>query len=279
MFKPVRQIAMLAVLATFCQPPANAQRRGGSDRFFKAMQQAHELSPHKEIFELLRHPRVQEHVGLKPEGSDQLRDLSRDAWGKMRELSEKFRNENLSVEQMRDELVESLKEFDKQSQAILKEQGVSFERLVELFIQSRSYMAIANSAVADRLGLTADELADYRLEIKELRDRYRKSSGSEISRAMRENDHDKMREIFRGIERRINMKLKLKLTLEQQQSFAMLAGEKFDDVPRFQDMFRRGGPPPGGGNRKGGRRGGSPPPPKGNCSCETPPCPQCRPAA
>lgn len=272
---------MLAVLATLLASPslAQRQRRGGGSEFFKAMQQAMQQAPHKEVFDLLRDDKVKEHVKLSDEGSEKLRELSRGVWGKMRELSDDFKNDRPSVDQMTTKLVEALNEFDSNAQAILKQEEVEFERLVELFIQSRGYAAIANGAVAKRMELSEEELKNFRSKLAEHSDKYRKSASAEVAKAMRSFDPEKMREIFRSIERRVNMKLKLELTDEQQKKFADLAGEHFPDVPKFSDMFRpgRGGPPggpggPGGGKRMGGGRRPPPPPEQGKCECRPEEC-------
>lgn len=284
MSKPVRHIALFAILATLLAVPAFAQRqrRGSGSEFFKAMRQALEQSPHKEILDLLRNDKVKEHVQLSEEGSEKLRELSRSSWDKMRDLSEEFKNTRPSLDDMTEKLSAILDDFDSQAQAVLKDEQVDFERLVQLFIQSRSFAAIANAAVAERLGLTEDDLKSFREKLAEHGERYRKSASAEVGNAMRNFNPEKMREIFRSVERRVNMKLKTELTEPQQKKFAEMAGEPFPDVPKFGDMFRpgRGGPPgsgPPGGRRMGeGGRKPPPPPPEGKCcDCRKENCDEC----
>lgn len=269
----------VTVLAIFAIVPAqgNCQRKHG-DAFFQAMREAQELSPTKEILEMLRYDRVREHLGLTEENSSDLRQHAQSAWATLRELSDEFRGQKIPNAEMRDRIVEAMKPFDESTKKLLESKGIDYQRIVELFVQSRGYSAAANSEIAGQIGLDEEGLKKFRHKMDEYRDRYRRSAYSEIRKAISEDEHGKVRDAIRSIERRVNMKLKLVLTPEQQKALDQLAGTPVPDIPKFGDPHRfgssgrsSGGRPPGGrppGSKRNRGFGGRP-----SGESETPNCP------
>lgn len=256
-------LAMLLPTEGMGQPP----RRGGPGRnpFFDAMREAFQEDTHRELFELLYHPPVREHVGLNREDFDQIRDYMKDSMQAIHQLADDSRNSSKSKDELKAEILERTAPFHESAVRLLREKA-DLERLVQLFVQARGFSSAANGEVAERIELQGEELAKFREARAKLKHRLMNETRREIEKLIHNPPQDvreRIKKLFEKANEKLDAEIAEHLTDPQKTALETLKGEPFDGLPK------RGGDPRHGGGGRGFDRSRPPPhkdpPPREGC--------------
>lgn len=287
-------LVSLTPSAASCQPP-------GRSLFFEALREAFEDSPNKEIFDLVNHAPVREHVKLDDAELQQLRGHMRDAMDELRTLADASRDQpappssgdqadgqpadpkanshceeerakqadwDAAVETLKLKILEVVSPYDAKAFELLKEKS-DFERLVQLFVQSRGYSSAISSEVSSRIGMSEAERVTFQEVVRVHRKQVMKDTRAIMEERIRRPSADTRMQIgklFEEARDKVNARVAEELTTEQREKLEALKGEPFEELPHSGGGSRRKGPggrehggPASGGEHRGptsGERGG-----------------------
>lgn len=275
-----RRITVLSLLAWLpllassiqAQPPRRDIAR------FEGMREAFSELPHRDILELLHHPPIREHLGIKEEDVQAIEKKAKQGFDLVRELMIETRDQELTKTEFKELLLEKLTPLgDEQFQLIRDHYGEeTFTKLVGLFVQTREISAAANGEVAKRIELSGDALSKFRQVRRKVWEEGRDDMRREIRRILESQSQDvgaEMSRIYRKYEHKRNAKLTPLLSPAQRAALDELKGEPFADLPK-RGIRPPDGRRPGGGPRPGGPRGpgrpGAPPEDRNECPDDCP---------
>ena len=146
----------------------------------------------------------------------------------------------------------------------------AYDRLLGIYVQFHKSSAATNGIIAKKISLANEDLEEFRKARMEIWRSMMDDSRGEIERILQDprgNARDRIEAVFAKSRKKLDQKLRYKLTDEQRSSLDELAGEEFENLKDLHSRGpRRRGPGPGGPGRpnRGGRDGepgsGSPPP-------------------
>lgn len=232
------------------------QRGRGNSDFFDALREAGDSSVTRDFFDLLMHEPVRAEIGLSQQDYQQIFDSGEKNMRALFDLQSQSRESGKSKDEYKKEILEHTKSFEEETLAILKKNSATYTRLLELMVQQKSFSAAANSEIAELIGLTDDQLVEFRSVRAELRKQQMEKMRPEVEGIIRKSHGDrhsvgeKIEKLFREANTELLEQLKAKLSEDQQVALEKLKGEKFDDLPAWNG-FRRGMPGPP--RRAGGR--------------------------
>ncbi len=259
----------------WCQPPRGHGDGGGPRSrivFFQALRDAYQESSNKEFVDLLHHRPVRDEIELEEADYEALRDIGKQAMHAVRDLEHDKSTHRLSREEIRGKIIEVIGPIQQRSLELLKSKA-RFDRLVELIAQRHGYAAAANKEVADRIGLSGEDLDRFRETRDGLKRELMEETGRQIERIFKQSGGDvreRIQTVFENSRTWMDDRLAGELTVEQQNAFARLLEESFTDFPPMRGGWRRGPPPRRDGHHhpdREGPRSGPPPPKAGDPNC------------
>lgn len=226
--------------------PSDGSR--GNDPFFEAMREVHRDSSNRELFDLLRDPNVRQEIHLSEADSEQLEANGREAFQAIRAVRKANQDLATSKEELKQQIRTALDPLEAKSFEILQKPEVDFERLLGIYVQARSYRALLNDKVAQKIGLHGAALDAFR--------QFRSENGRAImedTRRLAEKEirntppgsspREAISKLFRRAEEMLDDKLASQLTDVQRAALEQLKGAKFDLQPQpfsFPPGRRRG---------------------------------------
>jgi hypothetical protein len=252
----VIQVALYAWLMCVTLVSAQPPRPEGRDKFFDALGEAHrQLLPRRELVGLLWHDSVQKEVGLSPENYQKIEQLRREEFNKVMALRDELKDQALSKEEIVKKIIETQAPIDQQLYELLHNpEHANFDRLLGIYVQSRSFSAATNETVAERIGLVGDAYLEYRKARGEIWHQLMDENREKMGNLIREGDRKKISRLFEEAEKKLNSSLAAKLTNEQRTALQQLEGEKFDLPKQPFDFRGPRGRRGGGGDRERGDR-------------------------
>lgn len=258
----VRRVTQFALIfglmySTFvsAQPPLPE----GRDPFFDALGEAHrQLLPRREVVGLLWHESVRKEVGLSPGNYQKIEQLRRDEFNKVMALRDELKDQALSKDEIVQKIIETQAPADRELyEMLLNPQHAKFDRLLGIYVQSRSFSAATNETVAERIGLKDDAYIEYRKARGEIWHQLMDENRDKMGNLIREGDRKEISQLFEEAEKKLNRALAVKLTAEQRTALKELEGEKFD-LPKQPFDFRGPRGRRGGERERGARERSSP---------------------
>jgi uncharacterized protein YajQ (UPF0234 family) len=236
------------------QPP----RPEGRDKFYDALGEVHrQLLPRRELVGLLWREEVQKEVGLSPENYQKIEQLRRDEFTKVMALRDELKDKGLTKDEIVQKIIETQAPIDRELHELLHNpEHANFERLLGIYVQSRSFSAATNETVAERIGLTGEAYLEYRKARGEIWHQLMDENREKMGNLIREGDRKKIAQLFEEAEKKLNAELAAKLTAEQRTSLQQLEGEKFELSKQPFDF--RGPRGRRGDRERGDRERGSP---------------------
>lgn len=235
------------------------QRGRGNSDFFDALREAGDSSATRDFFDLLMHEPVREEIGLSQQDLDQIIDSGEKNMRALFDLQSQSRDSGKSKDEYKREILEYSQSFEQETLALLKKNDATYRRLLELMVQQKSFSAVANPDIARKIGMTDEQLVEFRSMRSELRKQQMDKMRPEVESIIRKSHGDrhsvgeKIEKLFQDANSEVLQQLKAKLTEDQLVAFENLKGEKFDDLPPWNG-FRRGMPGPP--RRSGGKARG-----------------------
>lgn len=234
-------------------PPGPRGGGRGMSPFFEAMRNSmHEL-PHREIFEMLRHPPIREALGMSNEKHREIEENFSEGFRKLRDIGDEASKQRWPTEKIEKKILATFQPMEqKVAGEFIEEYGQEkFEKLIGLYAQSVGHAAAANLLVAERIGLEGDDLRAFRQSLSDLR-RDQRDDGRRAVRKILENPgldvRRRIEDVWRRAEKERESCLKGKLSAEQRAALRELQGEPFENLPKpgMRFGFGRGGdgPPP-----------------------------------
>lgn len=249
---PARMLVLGGILILVLSPILSAQPRPGrgpgtrpprGDNFSEAIREAQRIEgTNQELLGfLLRHESIQQEIGIGEEHIKELRDLISDAIRAAWELRRESRDEEWSKEQLVEIMLERQRTFDRKVTELLEEHA-DYERLLGIFVQTRSYRAATHASIAERIGLEGEQLLEYREARSKLWHALMKANRWRIEDYIRERKNDEIERLMKYAENRLDELLAARLSEDQRARLESLEGEEFD-LPEEVFSMRR---PPGG---------------------------------
>lgn len=263
--------ALLLLLTGACypsqlmaQPPVGPPRdgrgdRGGRDPFFEAMREAfRDLTPNRELMELLWHSEVRSEIGLSREKHEEIEKILRESFTQVMALRDSAAEQKLDKDEWKGKILAIQSPVDQKIMAMLADPMVAkLDRLIGIYVQNRGFRSAANAAVAKRIGLEGDDFESFRKARSELWHRLMDENRDKMSGLIREGQRDKIAQLFEEAERKLDGELSFRLTTAQKRELQELKGEPFD-LPRRNPDMRGRGPRGGSGEGRPGDSDGKP---------------------
>lgn len=240
-------LVLCLVCSAVAQPPPHpGQAGGGRNLFFEALREVHHESLTKEIFDLLEYPEIRQEIGLSEAHAEVIENSVSQAKSKLMALHEAKRGTAATKDELKAAISETVAPFDKASLELI-EQNADLERLLGLYVQARGYRAAVNDEIAERIGMTPEELADFRAARVRAWRTIMEETRKDIEKAARKlgagrNDLRKtVHKLMDEAEQRLDATLKWELDPSQRAELEKLKGERFklpDDLFRFPSRGR-----------------------------------------
>lgn len=265
-------VLLLLACPAGAQPPGRGGPPGGRDPFFEALRDVHMDNPNKELFDLIHHDSVRKEIALSEDSAEKVYQNIHDAVKQIYGIREQMRSEGAKTrDELKKQIIEAVAPFDKETYELLQKES-KFERLLGIYAQARNYRAALNEHIAQRIGLTDQQLTDFRSERSKIWRSIMEETRQDIQETIRragtsDIPRDQVAKIFEHAEHKLDSKLGSLLSKEQREKLEELKGEPFADLPKRPfDSGRRGGRGPDGrgpdgrdGGRGDGGRGGHDP--------------------
>jgi hypothetical protein len=189
--------------------------------------------------------------------ADAFKSQMRSWFESTRELWGKERRGEITREELKAELFADVQKSDKQARELIDDG--QFDRLIEIYVQHRGIAAAENGEVARRIGMTGEELENFRQSQSQFKRELIEMNHPRIDHILKMRNKETPRNLdrlFAEIDDAVNERLEMELSDEQRNKLESLKGEKpFNDFPpRFRGP--KPGGPPGPGSGRGGRRRG-----------------------
>ena len=239
------------------QPGGPSPARGERDPFFDAMRQVYrELTPNRELMELLWHEEVRTEIHLSKEHHQQIENSLGTGFQQVIKLHEEAveQNQKLSKDEWIEKILAIQKPVDAEIMEMLSNSEVAdLDRLVGIYVQLRGYRSAANAVVAKRIDLTGDDFEAYRRARGEYWHRLMDEHREQMGGLIRGGDRKKIAKLFEEIDQKLDSQLASLLTSAQKSALQNLKGAKFEIEGQPLSFRGRGG----GGSPRGsnGRRG------------------------
>ncbi len=224
----VIQVAFLFWLMCNTFVTAQPPRPEGWDKFYDALGEVHrQLLPQRELVGLLWREEVRNEVGLSPENYQKIDQLRLDAFTKVMALRDELKD--LTKDEIVRKIIDTQAPIDRElHELLLNPEHANFDRLLGIYVQSRSFSAATNETVAKRIGLTGDAYLEYRKARGEIWHQLMDENRDKMGNLIREGDRKKIAQLFEEAEKKLNAALADKLTAEQRTALQQLEGEKFE---------------------------------------------------
>jgi hypothetical protein len=189
---------------------------------------------------------VRSEIGLDDQEFARVRQIDDQLRKQIQEL-DKQNAQSTSRDKFIDMIAEEIVRNDAELFAYLGENS-DFERLLGILVNIRSHRSVLNTLVADRIGLSAEKLAELRNlsgdiwkeEMEKVRD---------TVRSIPRQDKVRIDDIFEQVGKKLDIALKLKLTSQQLEALSKLRGQPFavpadlrlpPPPPQFRGRFEGG---------------------------------------
>ena len=248
-------IWLLGLAQLGAQPP-RIDGRGERDwLYFDALREAHhELSPNRELLDLLWHDTVRKEIGLSVENYQEIQELRREGFKAVMDLREELKGKQFDKAALVHEILESQRPVDERIFELLgNPDHANFERLIGIYVQSYGPRAATNAMVAQRIGLVGDEFAAFRKARGEIWHQLMDENRDHVGKLIREEERKKIARLFEEAGKKLDLALAARLTAEQRSQLQLLEGEQID-------LPKQGRGPPRG--RRGDTQRN---PPQDNC--------------
>lgn len=242
----------------FCAPSVGVNAQSPhrfKNPFFDALREIHSETPDREILEVLMHEEVRSEINLKESTWKELESVFDSARAGLSELHRENEKSPLSKVELKAKLRDGIAKVTSKVFQLLDEQKVDMDRLLGIYFQVHGFRAAATDRVANRIGLSGDDLNAFR-EQKTLKwQSVMDSSRDKIRRSVRGPGQGEMIfKILKDAREEFDNALKDLLNEDQQQAMEKLRGEEFEFAKKIREA-RPGGFRPGGRGRPGGGRG------------------------
>ncbi len=223
--------------------------------FFEAMRELHRDSSNRELFDLLRDPKVRQEIHLSEADSEELDANAREAFQAIHAVRKASEDSAASKEELKQQIRAILDPLEASSFEILQKPEVDFKRLLGIYVQARSYRALLNDRVAEEIGLQGAALDDFRKFRSESWHAIMEDTRRLIEKEIRNtppgsSPREAISVLFRRAEGKLDDKLASQLTEEQRANLEQLKGVKFELQPQpfsFPSGRRRGHAAPNDG--------------------------------
>ena len=242
------------------QPPQGnlppRPQRGNNDEFWKVLSESFkEASNNRRVlWVLLEHPAIQVEIGLTEAELKSIDELNFKHFDELKAIREKYKD-NFDKVKLLNELVELINQQD----AIfldLVSKSCDFKRLIEIDVQAYGTRAVTQTEIAKRIGMSAERLSEVRTFCdKRRREEMEELAGKipDVTRNRSSEGVQKVRELFRNLDLKLNECLRSKLTSLELDALNQLKGAPMV-LP--EDLFEPRLRGPGTGNRRSEPRGG-----------------------
>lgn len=234
-------------------PPQRPQR-GNNEEFWKVMPEAFKEASNNRHFlwGLLEHPEIQAEIGLDETELKTLDELNHKHFDDLKAIREKYKS-NFDKAKLHKELVELINQQD----TIFLEhvsKSCDFKRLMEINVQAYGARAVTQTEIAKRIGMSSERISEVRAFCdKRRREEMEELVGKipDVTRNRSPEGVQKVRELFRNLEQKLNECLRSKLTSVEIDALNALKGASME-LPEdlFEPRLR------GSGNRRPESRGG-----------------------